>query len=70
MCSEELKLCIHTDLHTCVQEELKQCSYIPTCVQEQCSYMQTCVQEELKQCSYMQTCVQDCVHGFNEAVYM
>ena len=35
-------------MQTCVQEELKQCSY-----------MQTCVQEELKQCSYRQTCVQD-----------
>ena len=35
-----------------MQEELKQCSYMQTCVQEelkQCIYMQTCVQEELKQ---------------------
>ena len=49
-------------MQTCVQEELKQCSYMQTCVQEelkQCSYMQTCVQEELKWCSCMQTCVQE-----------
>ena len=37
-------------MQTCVQEELKQCSYM---------YMQTCIQEELKQCSCMQTCVQE-----------
>ena len=49
-------------MQTCVQEELKQCSYMQTCVQEelkQCSYMQTCVQEELNRCSCMQTCVQE-----------
>ena len=49
-------------MQTCVQEELKLCSYMQTCVQEElklCSYMQTCVQEELKLCSYMQTCVQE-----------
>ena len=43
-------------MQTCVQEDLKQCSY-----------MQTCVQEELKQCSYIH---EDLYSGGAEAVYI
>ena len=49
----------HTNMHNCVQKELKQCSYMQTCVQEELKhtvYMQTCVQEELKHTVYMIVC--------------
>ena len=44
-------------MQTCVQEELKLCSY-----------MQTCVQEELQLCSYI--IIQTCVQQGTAAVYI
>ena len=44
-------------MKTCVQEELKLCSY-----------MQTCVQEELQLCSYI--IIQSCVQQGTAAVYI
>ena len=63
-------------MQTCVQEELKKCSYIQTCVQEElklCRYIQTCVQEELKLCMWTEAIsmyMQTYVLQRNKAVYM
>ena len=43
-------------METCVEGELRYCSYMETCVEGElryCSYMETCVQEELKLCTYV-----------------